>query len=106
MGYIDLKYEDVIIRIEDNKKDSINGVEKEVAFKSTVITSEMLEKSLKPIMKFGKKIVDEFSELQPDEVSLSLGLDIGLETGGLYWGIVKGTTNSNLSINMKWKKHQ
>lgn len=99
MNYKSFQYDGVDIRFEDL---TMNGEEK-VSAKKPIITSEMLKDSLKPIMKFGKKVIDEAIELAPDEVSLEFGLDAGFESGNLCWGIAKGTASTHFNVTMTWK---
>lgn len=95
------QYEGLDIRIENA---SLTG-ENLVSLKKPAITKEMLEDSLKPIMNFGKKIIDEAIALAPNEVSIEFGLDMGFESGNLCWGIAKGSASTHFNITMTWKSY-
>lgn len=99
MKYQSFQYDGIDIRFEDI---TMSG-EQKVAAKKPIITPEMLKDSLKPIMKFGKKVIDEAVELAPNEVSLEFGLDVGFESGNLCWGIAKGTASTHFNVTMTWK---
>jgi hypothetical protein len=41
-------------------------------------------------------------DIKPDKLSVTLGLQIGIESGELTALIVKGSGNANLEITMEW----
>lgn len=99
MEFKTFQYDGVDVRIEDPFLDG----EKKVASKKPIITQEVLQSSLKPIMDFGKKIIDGAIEFAPDEVALEFGLNVGLESGNLCWGVAKGTASTHFTVTMTWK---
>ena len=48
-----------------------------------------------------KEIKDD---IKPDKFTVSLGLQLGVESGKLTSLIIKGTGNANLQITMEWGK--
>lgn len=99
MEYKAFQYDGADIRIED----PFYAGEKKVSSTKTLITKEMLNKSLKPIMDFGKKMIDEAAEYGPDEIALEFGINAGFESGNLCWGIAKGSASTHFTVTMTWK---
>lgn len=76
-----------------------------VSSSSPSIAINKLKESLTPIIKFGKTIIDEASEkISPDEIELSFGMDLSVESGNICWGIAKGSSETHFNITMKWEK--
>lgn len=71
------------------------------------IAIDKLKESLTPVIKFGKTIIEEASEkISPDEIELSLGIALSIESGNICWGVAKGSSETHFSIAMKWKKNK
>lgn len=99
MAFKAFQYDGIDIRFEDPFYDG----EIKVSSKKPMITQEMLNDSLKPIMDFGRKIIDRATEYGPDEIALEFGLNVGLESGNLCWGIAKGSASTHFTVTMTWK---
>ena len=61
--------------------------------------------SLKIIVKEIANPLREITQaVQPDKMSITLGVDVSIESGQLTALIVKGGGSANLGITMEWKK--
>lgn len=102
MAYKEFEFEGTVVRF-DVDESTMTG-EQTVSRKIPSITAEHLKQTLSPIMKIGKSVVDEAVALTPNEVSVTMGLDISLETGNICWGIAKGTATTHFNLTMTWKE--
>ena len=63
--------------------------------------TEIIKSVANDISKTLQEIKDD---IKPDKFTVSLGLQIGVESGKLTSLIVKGNGNANLQITMEWGK--
>ena len=53
----------------------------------------------------GESVKNISKNLQPDEITLEIGMEVAAEAGELTAIIVKGSSKANFKISMKWNTH-
>ncbi|MGK7946327.1 MAG: CU044_2847 family protein [Microcystaceae cyanobacterium] len=68
--------------------------------------TRVFKKATSVIKSLAEDIAETYQEInktvKPDKLSVTLGLEIGVESGQLTTLIVKGTGKANLEITMEW----
>lgn len=68
-----------------------------------LLSLDTLKNALNPIVKVGKIMKQGFSEIAPDEVELTLQLQLGVSADKLVFAIVNTEAQAHLSIKFLWK---
>jgi hypothetical protein len=73
------------------------GGDEKVSFKSLDF-----EGVLTAIEGIAQSVVATLEKVKPQEASVELGLEVGLESGELIAVLVKGSGKANLKVTLKW----
>ncbi len=103
---MDLPTKVIPIELSDGTIVRIEAValgEQKVAFNSKPFKE--VTSAIKAISKDIAETLKEINEaVQPNKVSVKLGLEVAVESGQLTALIVKGASKANLEITMEWGK--
>ncbi len=99
MRFCEFEYNGGTIKVDSPFCDS----EELVSRRPIKFDVDQLKTTLTPILNLGKDIFEKAKEFSPTETSIEFGLDIGVESGNLCWGIVKGNASTHFNVTMTWK---
>ena len=70
--------------------------------------TKVFKQATSVIKSIAEDIAETYQEIKetvkPDQLSVTLGLEIGVESGKLTTLLVKGTGKANLEVTMEWGK--